>query len=321
MKNIFTLFIFSLLAFSSLNAQKNVILDFNHLLGSNEFSFDSAHQNDMGHSFTVTRLEYYVSQIVLTHDGGTQTPVEDFYILVNMNNPGAVDLGSHDVNSIEGISFFIGVDQDNNHGDPSAWDASHPLSPKSPSMHWGWNAGYRFVAMEGKSSTNLQFDFQLHGLGDSNYFQVDMPLSATEVNDELVININADYALALSDINLNSSPISHGETGEAKSCLVNFNQKVFTPGKFVSSLNEELLDVNLMAVYPNPSLDRIIKIDINDEISKYDDLSIFNANGQLVQKINLTATSLQIELPSSGVFYVRLNSNDGKFVAKKITAL
>ena len=163
-----------LLSFSVM-AQNTVQLNINHKLGTDVFAMNTAAQNNMGNDFNVTRLQYYMAEISIVHDGGTETTITDLYALVDASSATTLDLGSHNINSIEGVNFHIGVDQGKNHADPASYNMGHPLAPKNPSMHWGWTSGYRFIAFEGKGGVNLNQTFELHGLGDVNYFKVTVP--------------------------------------------------------------------------------------------------------------------------------------------------
>ena len=78
-----------------------------------------------------------------------ETAIPNKWVLVNASEATEVDLGSHDVTNVEAVHFHIGVDSSVNHSDPASYPMGHPLAPVFPSMHWGWAAGYRFVAIEG----------------------------------------------------------------------------------------------------------------------------------------------------------------------------
>ena len=80
-KNI--LFIALLAASTLLSAQNNISLQINHKLGANDFEFNTESENDLGETFDVIRIEYYLSSIVVYHDGGSMTAIEDLYILAN----------------------------------------------------------------------------------------------------------------------------------------------------------------------------------------------------------------------------------------------
>ena len=191
------------------SAQTDVKLTINHLLGSADFAFNSEAQNDKGDAFKLQRFEYYISGISITHDGGTVTDASDIYILQRANKRDTILLGNFNITTVEAINFSIGVDPSVNNGDPSQWSASHALSPKSPSMHWGWASGYRFVALEGKVGNNFVQNFQIHALENKNYFKQTIPTSAETISGALVIALNADYTKAVSQIGMSSELIEH----------------------------------------------------------------------------------------------------------------
>ena len=134
----------------------------------------------------------------------------------------SVDLGSLSFDSITAVRFAVGVGPDVNNLDPSTYPAAHPLAPKSPSMHWGWAAGYRFVCAEGVGSSAFNQTFELHKC------KLLKPLLLPALgSDTLKIDVEADYAELVRDIEVAQGTISHGETGDAYQSLKNLNNKVF----------------------------------------------------------------------------------------------
>ena len=172
------------IAFSSITfGQTNVYFSIEHKLGNQPFAFQTAATNNLGNQFDVKRLQYYISSIELVHDGGTVTPVVDKYMLVNANDSTYESLGSFNITNLEAIRFGIGVDASKNNLNPATYPANHPLAPKSPSMHWGWAAGYRFVAFEGKAGSSLSQIVELHALDNSNYFIQTVPTNGMFLNN------------------------------------------------------------------------------------------------------------------------------------------
>src|SRR5210317_2115149 len=156
MKQIFTLILglFMLTVFS----QQDVILRLDHTLDGEKLQLDESYTHpELGYAFSITRLQYYVSEISIIHDGGQITAVEDTWLLVNASEGDDHNLGGLNITNVEGISFYVGVDHAHNHMDPTIWPAGHPLAPQNPSMHWGWTAGYRFACLEGKTGAGLFF--------------------------------------------------------------------------------------------------------------------------------------------------------------------
>ena len=87
-------------------AQKDVKFHINHLLDGSPFAFNTAAQNSMGHDFDVSRLEYYISGIEITHDTGKVTSINDFWFLINPSQQTLVDLGNLNIRPCFKGSFF-----------------------------------------------------------------------------------------------------------------------------------------------------------------------------------------------------------------------
>jgi len=43
----------------------------------------------------------------------------------------------------------VGIEPEANHADPAQFPAGHPLNPNLNGLHWGWQGGYVFMAIEG----------------------------------------------------------------------------------------------------------------------------------------------------------------------------
>lgn len=275
---------------------------------------NSPAKNNMDHDFEVTRLEYYISGITIIHDNGTATPVPDTWILVNAASATEVELGSFPITEVEAIHFTIGVDPEHNHLDPAGYDPSHPLAPKSPSMHWGWAAGYRFLALEGNGGPQYNQLIQLHGLGDQNYIKTRVNLNATVVNNEVTINLDADYTRALENISVNGGVIEHSETGDAQQALENFRNLVFSP----SEMNTGISDVNTadhFTLYPNPTPDGLAYAIINSPEDEVYEMTVTDMLGRQIsnEKQLNPNTTVEVNVPIAGIYFVRLIQN-GKSV-------
>ena len=232
--------------------QNDIVLNINHKLGGSDFALNTGAVNNLGHDFNVSRLQYYISEISILHDGGAETLIEDLWVLADASKPAAIELGNHNITQVEGIRFHIGVDSAHNHLDPASWPAFHPLAPQFPSMHWGWVSGYRFAAFEGKGGSNYNQLFELHPLGNDYYFQTEVLLSATAENNQIVINLDADYARGLENISVNGGVIVHGDYGAAITALENFRDYVFSPSATPTSTIDRT-EAGRFSVFPNPS--------------------------------------------------------------------
>jgi len=210
------------------------------------------------YEYKLTDLRYYISKIAITHDGGQQTELTDVYVLVDLGNQEQVyQLGDWEITNVEGIRMSIGVDQENNHKDPTLWPSTHPLSPQIPTMHWGWTAGYRFCTLEGYAGAKgftPSTKFEVHSVGDQLYKTLSIDAGAKDEDGVLTIQLQADYSILLTDIEANWGPIDHGSTGTSLTLMENFTKGVFS-SSVVSSV--EYGDAARFAVAPNPTADQI----------------------------------------------------------------
>ncbi|MCH1576694.1 MAG: hypothetical protein L7S67_10510, partial [Flavobacteriales bacterium] len=174
----------------AIQAQTQVSLRIDHQAGQSEIGQPLIVATPSGESVEVNRLEYYLSAFTLVHDGGLETPIEGAFVLADAFVDEVHPLGSVEgVENVELVKFTVGIDPENNHADPVLWNEGHPLAPQVPSMHWGWSAGYRFIALEGASDGAT---LEIHALGDDNHTPGNMEALASVENGVLVLDIEAD---------------------------------------------------------------------------------------------------------------------------------
>lgn len=289
-------------------AQQDVYLRINHALGANHFALYQNATNNLGDIYQFERVEYYISEVTILHDGGQDTTIGDLWILANATSTTSVLLGNFNFTSVEGIRFGIGVDSASNHLDPASYSLGHPLAPQSPSMHWGWTAGYRFVAFEGKTGASMNDVFQLHALGDGNYYTQQINTAGTIENGNLIIDLDADYQQGLENITVSPSLIIHGEGGDAAKLLTNFRDFVFTVASGNIGLEESKIAQN--QIFPNP-LKKGQKLTIQGlkEISL---VRLFSMHGQLIYRgnVNSLQESLKRVQPGNYLLSIEYGKNE-----------
>ncbi|HWW39159.1 MbnP family protein [Pedobacter sp.] len=137
-------------------------VEFDNIAGERTLTFDntgSPYKNAAGEAFTVSRLQYFISNIkVTTSTGNTYTVNQDSsYFLIRGDDKATrfakVKVPEGDYTS---LTFTLGVDSlrstmpiDKRTGvlDPAA-GGSHDGN----GMYWGWNSGYIFFKFEGNSA-------------------------------------------------------------------------------------------------------------------------------------------------------------------------
>lgn len=299
------------------NAQTPVKLVIHHKLGSNAFAFNTTATNNLGNTFNLDRMEYYLTKFTIVHNGGQLLTVSDDVVaLVNAGDGSTeIDLGTQNVSTIEGIRFHVGVYAPVNNQDPTLYPMSHPLAPQSPSMHWGWASGYRFIALEGMSSPSLNQNLELHGLGNENYFETSVTAAATVYAWEQVIHIDADYQRGLEDINVNSGLIVHGTTNQAAELIANFRDYVFQASQ--SANVTEIADNGLLSVYPNPSNGNFQAELIAKEAGT---LTVSDASGRVIYTEEVAAgkSTHALKATNPGCYFVTLTTGTNSAVQQVV---
>ena len=276
MKNIFTSFL--LLASLATFAQSDVYLQFNHLWNDAPFQLDQELMTNGGQSVKVDRLEFYLSQFSIQHDGGQITTVDNTWLLVRPAENESFYLGNYDITTVEAITFSCGVEEAFNHLDPATYPMDHPLAPQNPSMHWGWASGYRFIAFEGTAGAAFSQIWEIHALGDAHYIEQSIATGAEEISGDLYIGLDGNYANLLGSINVSNGMIEHSETGQTINAVFNNMQNaVFSASDGTVGIAQENQTLK-SKVFPNPAQDRL---QVQSEF-KIEAVKVFNAQGVLV---------------------------------------
>ncbi|MFZ4574909.1 MAG: MbnP family protein [Phycisphaerales bacterium] len=138
-----------------------------------------------GNIVSVSRLDYLLSEIRLVGCDGATVPVgrEAEFISLGTNRTGFTigDVPNGDYTSLR---FRVGLPKELNHADPARFGPSDPLHPVLNGLHWGWQGGYVFAAIEGR--------YELPGTALGGYsFHVG--------TDELEVLVRIDGAFRITD--------------------------------------------------------------------------------------------------------------------------
>jgi len=295
--------------------QVSVKFGINHLVNDEPLTIRSTGENNLANEFTVSRLQYYISEIKIVHDADDTTEIEDKYILVDAFNTTFEDLGEYEIDEVKKVIFSIGVPTPVNNEDPAQWPSEHALAPKFPSMHWGWSAGYRFVAIEGYAGESFGTKYEYHSLGNDYYFTVEMETQAKMVDGSLVIGVNAEYSDALKDLDISKGPILHGEFPDAIKVLENFRDNVFSSANGVVSSEWKVTEVPF-SIYPNPSEDGAVIVDIDATDNQLYTIELIDLTGRKVLTITDIADRRQLQIDQAGSYLLQIIGEDG-FVGTK----
>jgi hypothetical protein len=301
--------IFSLLFSLSSVAQQHYILKIEPVIGGVYHDMNNIGSTLLSKKIKLAHFDYYISNLKLKHDGGQMLDLSDTIFLVEPTNFN-LDLGILNVNMVEEIHFGVGVPENLNHLDISAYPENHPLSFQDPTMHWGWAAGYMHMIIGGMVDANNddvpEKYFELHNLGDANYHELTLPVyEYTESNGDHIITVSCNIDNWISNIDLATVNIKHGETGVNAQILANAGTKsVFSSQQAYLGLEKVKEGLLSYAVNPNSMLIE------GKEISKPDHYELINSNGQIVSKGQLNSTDFKLEFTQlkKGIYFFNLYS-------------
>lgn len=296
-------------------AQTNLYLNFPPKVGGNDLTLNTTVQDLNGTAFKVDNFMYYISNIHIYHDGGQDLDLSDTVILVRAEDHN-IFMGAFNVTNIESIDFGVGVPQAINHLDISQYSEDNPLSWQSPSMHWGWTAGYKFMLCDGYGDDtgdgNPTTLFQLHDLGDQNYQYQSMSVVPTinPTNIQITINCNLDEWLWGADPG--TVGVQHGDAGINASTMANVNSRnVFEiPG------DAGVIDLEEGTVtFVNDGNDIVVNWKDVPGAAKY---QFIDVNGRVVGSENITSGegSVRFANQKSGSYFFYILAKDGTLINK-----
>jgi hypothetical protein len=200
-----------------------VLLEFSNKVGTDNLKMDgTVYKNQNGDDFTISKFNYYISNIKLNNTDGSSFSEVESYHLVEQNIPSSLNfsLAKVPAGTYKSITFTIGVDSLRN----VSGAQTGALDP-AKGMFWSWSTGYIMVKLEGTSPQSTQPDnkYQLHAggfQGTNNTIRtltLNLPNNITINGDENHIHLTADVQKLLG----NPNPIKFGITSVIMSAGVN----------------------------------------------------------------------------------------------------
>ncbi len=161
-------------------------VEFDNIIGERTLTLNNSiapYTNAAGEKFSVSQLQYFISNIKLsTAQGKTYTVKQDeSYFLIKASDKGTrfakVNVPAGDYTK---LTFTLGVDSLRSTMDISQRKGVlDPAGGMTDGMYWGWNSGYIFFKFEGNSSAisddvngdptgKKQFRYHIGGFGGYN---------------------------------------------------------------------------------------------------------------------------------------------------------
>lgn len=128
---------------------------FDNMAGEEQLNFGQGYVNENGDSLSFSLLNYYISNIVLIKEDGSEytIPKNNSYFLVRhgVDSTQNISLSNIPVGKYKGFRFVLGVDSLKSIA--PIGERTGVLDPAGlgSGMYWSWNSGYIFFKAEGVS--------------------------------------------------------------------------------------------------------------------------------------------------------------------------
>lgn len=174
--------------------------------------------NAAGETLSVTRLDLLLSDFALRRADGSWFERADWQAFFSLSE-GRSSFRVSEIPSgvYDRVRFRVGVPAELNHANPARFTAGHPLNPNLNGLHWNWQGGYIFLALEGRwavSRTESPGGFSLHFANDWNLTTVALP-AALDLTRDAALSLELDLAELLRDISFATNGTStHSREGD-----------------------------------------------------------------------------------------------------------
>jgi cytochrome c peroxidase len=131
-----------------------------------------------GEVLSFSRIDALLSELALQRADGTWIESESWFAHLNTEQS-TLSASADGLPPVEfkTIRFRVGLNEKTDSANPLQWAADHPLNPEVCGMHWGWQSGYVFMAIEGHSGREKLNGFSYHLARASEPMMVEVPVS------------------------------------------------------------------------------------------------------------------------------------------------
>ncbi len=152
-------------------------------------------QNASSETFSVTRLSYLLSGFAMERDDGQWVEFPDRVAWMDAGtHRNTFALENIPPGKFRSIRFYVGPDAATNAADVSKFAPEHPLNPNLNGLHWSWQGGYIFMAVEGffQTPNAAQSGYAFHLARDQNRTRINLaaPIDLTTDDGGLLLHLD-----------------------------------------------------------------------------------------------------------------------------------
>jgi cytochrome c peroxidase len=217
------------LGFTAFTQAANLTVEIRHTIGGAPLRFEQSQSVDATRRLAVTRLDYLLTEFaLLTSDGRALRAGAQAAFLSAGRDRTAFTLPDVPPGSYHGVAFRIGVPPAENTRDASTWPAGHALNPALNGLHWGWQGGYVFLAVEGRMDST-GFSYHLARAENLMTVRLEQPL---EITGDTTLALRFDVARIFDSLSVRSgdgSDSTHSAPGDPVAARLKSNiQRAWT---------------------------------------------------------------------------------------------
>ncbi|HEV2695163.1 MAG TPA: MbnP family protein [Verrucomicrobiae bacterium] len=171
------------------------------------------YQTSGGETFSITRVSYLLSEFGLQRNDGSWLELSNSVAWFDFDqNRNSVRLDQIAPGEFRAVRFTVGLNTNLNHADITQFSATHPLNPNVNGLHWSWQGGYIFMAIEGLwRNANGELDgWAYHLARDTNATRITLA-TPLEITNETKVEMDFDLATLLNA----PRPLAFGKDGSS----------------------------------------------------------------------------------------------------------
>lgn len=195
-----------------------------HTFAGEPLSFEKTHTLPDGRIVSVSRLDYLVTEFAILKKDGTAMQAHEQAAFISLGKARTTFvLPNVPGGDYAGVAFRIGVPVGWERRDPTLWPAGHALNPAVCGLHWGWQSGYIYMALEGRYGEQGGYSFHLARAENLMTVRLEKDWHC---ESDTALTLRLDVANALGDAGLQSadgSNTTHSAEGDARAAKMKRN--------------------------------------------------------------------------------------------------
>jgi cytochrome c peroxidase len=170
------------------------------------------YQTSAGETFSVTRVSWLASDFALQRNDGSWLELSNsvaWFDYEQNRDSKRLEIPASEYRSLR---FLVGLNTNLNHADVAKFPASNPLNPNLNGLHWSWQGGFIFLALEGlwRNAAGELDGWAYHLARDTNATRITLAVPL-EITNETKLELDFDLATLLNA----PHPLAFGKDGSS----------------------------------------------------------------------------------------------------------